>query len=244
MEFRVEGLEISRGDLLLARGVSFTLGPGDALTVTGPNGAGKTTLLRALAGLFTPDAGEARLTLGGDIVPVAPNAHYLGHANALKPDLSVRETLAFWAGLLGGGDGGEDGEGLVGEAAGPLGLDPLLDLPAGYLSAGQRRRLALARLWIAPRPLWLLDEPTAALDRRSEGVARDMIEAHRAEGGMVVAATHLDLGLPGARDLRLWAEEDGVDARRAADAGRNGDGRDEDGRNGTAAPAPAKGHVP
>lgn len=199
MRLATQDLAISAGDLPLASGLAFTLEAGDALVVTGANGSGKSTLLRTLAGLRAPDAGTIALTLEGQRVPVPENAHHLGHANAMKAELTVRGNLAFWAGAL---EGSND---LIEEAAGPLALAPLLDLPYAYLSTGQRRRAALARLWVAPRPLWLLDEPTAALDARSEIAVREMIEAHRAEGGMVIAATHVDLGLAGAASLVLGA---------------------------------------
>ena len=197
MELTVADLALSRGDLVLVEGLSFAVARGGALVVTGANGSGKSTLLRALAGLHPPDAGTVVLTLDGEAAPVAQNAHHLGHANAMKADLTVAENLAFWTGALKG-----SGE-LIEEAAGSLALSGLMELPYGVLSAGQRRRVALARLWVAPRPLWLLDEPTAALDARSGAAVRDMVEAHRAEGGMVVAATHVDLGLDGAASLRL-----------------------------------------
>ena len=197
MQLDIADLAISRGDLVLADALSFTVRGGGALVVTGTNGSGKSTLLRAIGGLHPPDAGTVSLTIGGERAAVAENAHLLGHANAMKADLSVRENLAFWAGAL------EGSEELIDEASEALGLPGLLDLPFGYLSAGQRRRVALARLWIAPRPLWLLDEPTAALDARSEAAVRAMIEAHRAEGGMVVVATHVDLGLADAASLSM-----------------------------------------
>ena len=225
MALTFSDLTIVRGDLVLARALSGTVRAGGALVVTGANGSGKSTLLRTLYGLAPPAAGGIALSFAGDEAPVAENAHLLGHANAMKDDLSVRENLRFWAGVLsgGGGEGGEDGErtrdadALIGEAAGPLGLDRLLDLPFAYLSAGQRRRVALARLWVAPRPLWLLDEPTAALDAASERAVREMIEAHRAEGGMVVAATHVDLGLRDADGLAMGAPADTMEDVDAAD---------------------------
>ena len=195
MRLAVSDLAISRGDLTLAEGLSFTVEGGGALVVTGPNGSGKSTLLRAVGGLHAADAGTVSLTIGGEAADVPDNAHLLGHNNAMKADLTVRENLRFWAGALEGSDD------LVGEALDALAIRGLADLPFGYLSAGQRRRVALARLWVAPRPLWLLDEPTAALDARSEAIVRGMIGAHRDEGGMVVAATHLDLGLSGAASL-------------------------------------------
>ena len=196
----VDALTMSRGDLVLARDLSARVDAGGALMVTGPNGSGKSTLLRAILGLHRPDAGTVRLVVQGREEPIAENAHYLGHGNAMKDDLTVRENLAFWAKLL---DEPDDPDALIAEAAGPLGIERLLDLPHAYLSAGQKRRAALARLWVAPRPLWLLDEPTASLDAASERVVADMIEAHRGEGGMVVAATHLHLGLANAETLRL-----------------------------------------
>ena len=195
MQLTVQDLTISRGDLVLARDVSFTVEGGGALVVTGENGSGKSTLLRSLAGLLAPDGGTVMLELDGQAAPIPEHAHYLGHDNAMKADLSVRENLRFWSGVLEGDDA------LLGEAAEALGIARLLDLPYSYLSAGQRRRTALARLWTVPRALWLLDEPTAALDARSEATVRDMIEAHREEGGMAVIATHVPLGLAGAGSL-------------------------------------------
>ena len=208
MELSVETLTLARGDLVLCRDLSFRVRGGDVLVVSGPNGSGKSTLLRALLGLVPCEAGTVSLAVGGEaagreatFLPLAEHAHYCGHADAMKPDLTVRENLRFWARLMGeqGPEAGavSDTDDLIHEAADPLGLQSLLDLPASFLSAGQRRRAALARLWVAPRPVWLLDEPTAALDRQSSLVVRDMIAAHCEEAGLVVAATHLDLGLDG-----------------------------------------------
>ena len=199
MRLDVQDLTISRGDLVLAKALSFALEGGGALVVTGENGSGKSTLLRTIAGLHGADGGTVALMIGDAPAPIPEHAHYLGHDNAMKADLTVRENLQFWSGVLGEEEG--EGDAFLGEAAEALGIARLLDLPHGYLSAGQRRRTALARLWVAPRPLWLLDEPMAALDARSEAAVRDMIKAHRAEGGMVVAATHAPLGLEGAASL-------------------------------------------
>jgi heme exporter protein A len=166
-------------------GLSFRVTPGNLLAVIGPNGSGKSSLLRVLAGLIRPEAGTLRFAGAGEEEGCA---HYLGHADALKPALSLRETLRFWAALYGGRAGGID-------AAGRVGLGHALDLPVAVLSAGQRRRVGLARLLVAARPLWLLDEPGAALDRDGEALLGRMMADHRAEGGTIVAATHQDLPL-------------------------------------------------
>jgi heme exporter protein A len=141
-------------------------------------------------GTLALEGGDAELT-------IAEQAHYLGHQDALKPSLSVAENLAFWAGFLGAA---------AGEVHHPLeavGLDELADLPAAYLSAGQRRRLSIARLLAVKRPLWLLDEPTSTLDAASQVHLAGFMRAHLTEGGLIIAATHGSLGLDGTRELRL-----------------------------------------
>jgi heme exporter protein A len=140
--------------------------------------------LRVLAGLLRPEAGSLAFHGRCEDEPVA---HYLGHADALKPALSLRETLLFWAALYGGAEQG------VATAADRVGLGHALDLPAGVLSAGQRRRAGLGRLLVAPRPLWLLDEPGSALDREGEGLLGRLMSDHLAAGGLIVAATHQTL---------------------------------------------------
>ena len=190
-----EDLACVRGERPVFSGVSFALTRGDALVVTGPNGAGKSTLLRCLAGLLPALAGRVTLAGAGD-APRRESVHYLGHLDALKPVLTVRETLAFWRNLYGGA-------GDVDDALDAVGLADLEDVPAGYLSAGQRRRVALARLLAAPRPVWLLDEPTSALDAAAQARLGELMAAHRARDGLVVAATHADLPLEGAQLLRL-----------------------------------------
>jgi heme exporter protein A len=191
------GLALDRGGRRLFEGVAFAVDAGESLVVTGPNGAGKSSLLRVVAGLLPPSEGTVRLEGGDDELPVSAQAHYLGHLDAVKPSLSVAEALGFWAVYLGGR------RTLVDDALDAVGLLALADLPSAYLSAGQRRRLALARLIAAPRPLWLLDEPTAALDAAAERRLGELIRDHVSGGGMVVAATHAELPIPAPRRLVL-----------------------------------------
>jgi heme exporter protein A len=199
MSLRAEGLAAFRGERLVLRDLSFGLAAGGALLLTGANGSGKSTLLRLLAGLKRPDAGI--IAWDGADVGEDPGAHagrvaYLGHLDAVKPGLTTAENLRFAARLSGGA---------VAAALAALDLAPLADLPARMLSAGQRRRLALARLALTCAPLWLLDEPTLGLDDRSVLRFGALLAAHRAAGGLVIAATHLPLPLPDAETLRLGA---------------------------------------
>lgn len=183
-------LACSRGGRLVLSGLSFRLGGGQVLAVTGPNGSGKSTLLRAIAGLLQPSAGAIRFDGAGETVVT----HYLGHADALKPSMTLRETLQFWERVY-------RQEGRVAldadfdETAETVGLGHALDLHVGVLSAGQRRRAGLARLILSPRPLWLLDEPTSALDSEGEALLGALMAGHIAAGGLIVAATHRDLPL-------------------------------------------------
>jgi len=195
-------LALDRGGRRLFSGLAFTVAAGEALVVTGPNGAGKSSLLRVVAGLLAPTAGEIRLTGGDDEVPRTAEVHYLGHQDAVKPALSVAEALGFWAGYL-GGTPARDIAGRVDDALRAVGLAGLADLPSGILSAGQRRRLALARLVAAPRPLWVLDEPTAALDAAAERRLGGLIADHLGAGGLVVAATHAELPIAASHRLDL-----------------------------------------
>lgn len=185
-------LAVFRGERLVLAGLGFRLARGGALLLRGPNGSGKSTLLRALAGL-TPLAAGRLLWQGEDALADLP-AHaarlaWLGHQDAVKPGLSVAENLRFW--------------GAPAPALEAVGLAALADLPARLLSAGQKRRLAIARLAASPRPLWLLDEPTLGLDAASVERLGGLLAAHRACGGLVIAATHLPLPLPGAATLPL-----------------------------------------
>jgi len=192
-----EDLACWRGERAVFAGLSFALAPGGALLLTGANGAGKSSLLRLVAGLIRPV--EGRLLWNGedamsDLPTHAGRLRYLSHADALKPSLTARENLDFYARLWGG---------QVMPALAALGLTDLADLPARVLSSGQKRRLALARLALAPAALWLLDEPTVGLDAASVERLGALLAAHRGGGGMVLAATHLPLPLPDAGELRL-----------------------------------------
>ncbi|MEQ8347403.1 MAG: heme ABC exporter ATP-binding protein CcmA [Sneathiellaceae bacterium] len=199
--FRAENLACARGERAVFRDVSLRLEPGGALLLRGPNGSGKSSLLRVLAGLLPPFAGH--LAWHDGAVADAPDRHtarlvYLGHANALQPALTVVEILTFWARLQPGGDAGR-----VPGALAAFALRDLAELPARYLSAGQGRRLALARLLLGPAPLWLLDEPATGLDRDATDALWAQCAIHRGAGGMVIAAVHGPAGLPDARELDL-----------------------------------------
>ncbi|NJL50514.1 MAG: heme ABC exporter ATP-binding protein CcmA [Blastochloris sp.] len=197
-----ERLSCERGGREVFRNVSFTLQAGRALALVGPNGSGKSSLLRLTAGLVRPQAGTLTLEGFDPELSVPEQAHYLGHLDALKPALTVAENLDFWIRALGGAPG------IFRDAAlDQVALARLADLPAQYLSAGQRRRLALARLLVVHRPLWLLDEPTTALDVASQGRLFELIAAHLANGGLVMAATHQPLAVA-TSELRLTGEEE------------------------------------
>jgi heme exporter protein A len=198
MRLVAEDVEGERGGETVFSGIGFDLAEGEALIVTGPNGSGKSTLLRIIAGLLPAASGSIRLEGGGDDAPNAASVcHYLGHENGMKPALSVAENLDFWRSF--NGRPALD----VGEALEAVGLDTVAHLPYGYLSTGQRRRIAIARLLVSHRPLWLLDEPTAGLDRRSEERFAALMTVHLRQGGMIVAATHVALGLAEAKELRM-----------------------------------------
>jgi heme exporter protein A len=193
MRVTATNLTAVRGGRTVFAGVSFSLGAGEALAVTGPNGVGKSTLLRLAAGLLAPAAGSIAL----EPLPADSAFHYLGHLDGLKTTLSVRQNLEFWRSLW------------IGKAVEPaletVGIVKLADLPVGVLSAGQRRRVALARLLIAERALWLLDEPATALDAGGEAMLGRVIAAHLAGGGMTMVATHRDLPLVPTATLSLGA---------------------------------------
>jgi heme exporter protein A len=197
MRLSATDLACRRGGRDVFAGVSFSVASGESLAIRGRNGAGKSSLLRMVVGLLRLSGGNLSLEGGEPELTLAEQAHYLGHQDALKPSLSVAENLRFWAAYLGS---------TAGDLKAPLaalGLEALADLPAAYLSAGQRRRLSLARLLAVKRPIWLLDEPTSALDATAQARLGDIMRTHLAGGGIVLAATHGALGLEGAQELTL-----------------------------------------
>ena len=199
MQLSAESLTCVRGGRTVFSGLSFSVSSGEALAVVGRNGAGKSSLLRVIAGLVHLAAGTLSLNSAEAEASIAEQAHYLGHQDALKGSLSVRENLIFWVDYLGGARAD------AADALEAVDLAPLAGLPAGYLSAGQRRRLSIARLVAVNRPLWLLDEPTSALDVQSQDRLAGLMRAHLQTGGIIVAATHGPIGLEAPRELRLGA---------------------------------------
>jgi len=197
MQLTGENLCCERGGRQVFRAISFRVAGGEALLVTGRNGAGKSSLLRMIAGLVRIADGTLALSGGEPEAAIGEQAHYLGHLDALKPALTVAENLQFWAEFLGARGNG------VAAALDAVDLAPLADLPAVYLSAGQRRRLSIARLLAVKRPLWLLDEPTSALDAGSQTRLAELMRGHLGSGGLIVAATHGGIGLERARELPL-----------------------------------------
>jgi heme exporter protein A len=186
-----------RGGREVFSGLDFEAASGEALAVTGPNGSGKTSLLRLIAGLLTMAGGSIDLEGGTTELTLPEQAHYLGHRDALKPALSVAENLAFWRDFLGGAPSDAKGnlKQSLKQSLVAVGLDHAIDLPAAYLSAGQRRRLSIARLLAVRRPLWLLDEPTNALDAAGQSMFASHMTDHLAGGGLIIAATHTPLGI-------------------------------------------------
>jgi heme exporter protein A len=189
-------LACERGERRIFAGVSFTLESGEALVITGRNGAGKSSLLEILTGRLHPAGGT--ITLEGAGERRLPEClHYVGHRDALKSALTAQENLEFARDFLGAPDASPL------EALEAVGLAHAARLPVGYLSAGQRHRVALARLLVAHRPLWLLDEPTSALDTASQDTLRQLLESHRQKGGMIAATTHSPLFLTDAKEIRI-----------------------------------------
>lgn len=202
-DLAAEGLGCRRGERLVFSGLSFRLEPGGALVLTGRNGSGKSSLLRLVAGLLAP--AEGRILWGGspiaaDLFGHRSRLHYVGHQDGLKPVMTPREMLAFWAALRGGRPRHLSA---FDKALAAFALLEIADWPCRWLSAGQRRRVALARLLTMPAPLWLLDEPASALDQDGQSRLEEAIAAHRAGGGMVILATHVPIALEAAAILAL-----------------------------------------
>ncbi len=197
LHVKVNGLALKKGYNLLISGLDFTILPGEALSLTGENGVGKTTLLRTLAGFVPPHAGTIAFSHNGQPLEnedaQARYIHLLGHHDALSPSRTVAQELDFQAGYLGGNGS---------RAVDALKLRPLLDLETRYLSAGQKRRLSCARLLMASRPLWLLDEPMAPLDADHRALIGELMRDHLKDGGMLIAAVHDPLPFE-TRTLRL-----------------------------------------
>lgn len=202
--FRGENLICVRGERTVFSGLDFELSAGGALILIGPNGAGKSSLLRMMAGLLNPFSGQMFWDEGGacentteDMDLHGARLHYVGHHDAVKPVLSAAENIGFWAHIR---DCGADA---VQDALGVFDIKHLHDVPGRFLSAGQKRRVNLARIIAAPAPLWLLDEPTTALDKATIKRLEDAIQRHRDSGGMVVLSTHADVNTPGSETLNL-----------------------------------------
>lgn len=196
MRLNVTNLACERGERRIFEGVSFALAPGDALVILGRNGAGKSSLLEILAGRLHPAAGRIELAEAGERT-LPECLHYVGHRDALKSALTAQENLDFARDFLGNPALSSR------DALDAVGLAHAARLPVSYLSAGQRHRVALARLLVAHRPLWLLDEPTSALDTASQEALRGLLEDHRAKGGIIAATTHAPLLLSEAKEIRI-----------------------------------------
>lgn len=197
MRLVAENLSGERGDNLLFNSLCASLASGQALVITGPNGAGKSTLLRIIAGLLPAHDGAVWLEIEGGKEPVGAHSHYLSTLNAMKPALSVYENLKFW----------QDFHGLplceIDEALETVGLYNIDHLPYGYLSTGQKRRVSIATLLCSHRPVWLLDEPTSGLDNDAQAMFADIMRKHLREGGLIVAVTHIALGLEDSETIHV-----------------------------------------
>ncbi len=202
MRLSIDNLIVKRGERTVLSAVTVAVNTGQSLLLTGPNGAGKTTLIRTIAGFLAPASGTVSLEGGDPELDLAQQCHFVGHSNGVKPSLTVGENLKFWAAYLGGENAKANGA-RVTSTIEALGLEDLGGIEAAYLSAGQKRRVGLARLLVADRPLWLLDEPTVSLDAASATQLAKLINVHTSKGGLAVIATHLPMALERTLDLRL-----------------------------------------
>lgn len=210
MRLSVNNVSCDRGERTLFRDLSFTLDKGGGLILTGPNGVGKTSLLRILAGLLRATSGHVALEGGDPDRDLAEQVHFIGMKEALKPSLTVLEHLRHWRELFQSPRPATSPEEVEAGLLSSMLLDQQAHLPVAYLSAGQRRKLALARLLVAPRPIWLLDEPLNALDRNAREAIRGHLARFMESGGMLVMATHEPIVLPGTRILGLRRDMAGV----------------------------------
>lgn len=202
MALNIEKISLKRGNRLLIKDLSFSLKKGESLLVTGPNGVGKTTLIRSIAGFLDPEKGkisyqsETKTTNEEDEETRREHIHYIGHKNGIRTSLTVLENLEFWKSFFGS-------ETSLKEIIKTYFLESLINIPAGYLSAGQKRRLGLARLSIVKRAIWLLDEPTVSLDEMSANIVATAASNHLQNGGILVAATHIPLEIPFTQHIQL-----------------------------------------
>lgn len=206
MRIRVDRASVVRGGRRVVSGVRFDAAAGEAVLLRGPNGSGKTTLLRAMAGLLSLEAGDVRIgdaSIVSDRETAQERIAYAGHRDAVKPQMTARENLLFWARFFGAAE--DDAVDRCADALDRFELRAIADAPAAHCSAGQKRRLGLARLTVADRPAWILDEPTVSLDRASAARFAALIDAHTAGGGAAVVATHIDIALARAREVDLSA---------------------------------------
>ena len=195
MQITAENLSCERGGRTVFSNQNFSLGSGEFLQLAGPNGSGKSSLLRLLANLSEPSIGKITLEGGSSDLTLGQQAHYIAHSDASKSALTVTENLVFWRDFLGGGG--------LQHALESVNLSALADYPVALLSAGQKRRLALARLALVPRAIWLLDEPSVGLDEASQKLLVALMRQHLKAGGLIVAATHVPLGLKPQKNLYL-----------------------------------------
>jgi len=201
MELKITDLHLSRGDRLLIKDLNFKLSKGQSLKIEGANGVGKTTLIRAIAGFITPDKGKINFTFDNKDLSKREQIHYIGHKNGIRTSLTVLENLEFWASFY-------NTQPSLMQIAQTYALKSLLHIPAGYLSAGQKRRLSLSRLSMSKRPLWLLDEPTVSLDQQSVKLVANAAQNHIEEGGILIAATHIPLEIEFTNTLTLSKQTD------------------------------------
>jgi heme exporter protein A len=198
MRITAENLSCERGGRTVFSNQNFALGSGEFLQLTGPNGSGKSSLLRLLACLSEPSLGKITLADGAPELTLGQQAHYIAHSDASKSALTVTENLCFWRDFLGGGD--------LTRALDSVNLSPLADYPVALLSAGQKRRLALARLALVPRAIWLLDEPSVGLDEASQKLLVVLMNGHLKAEGLIIAATHVPLGVKPQKNLHLGGQ--------------------------------------